>query len=101
MISVEEICDRYESGYGHGLNGDGLDSSKTPHNSPELAEAYQYGYEQGAAKRAVTLMPMYQHKRKEQLAYFYHIPVTCLDLPAEVWAYIRDGHDAKYPERLI
>lgn len=41
MTSVEEICDRYESGYGHGLANDGLDSSKTPHNSPEIAEAYR------------------------------------------------------------
>ena len=41
------ICDSYESGYGHGLQGDGLDLSKTPHGDPELGEAYQIGYEAG------------------------------------------------------
>ena len=41
------ICDSYESGYGHGLQGDGLDLSKTPHGDPECGEAYQIGYEAG------------------------------------------------------
>ena len=48
MISrVYQICERYESGYGHGLKEDGLDLSKTPHADPELGEAYQIGYEAG------------------------------------------------------
>lgn len=41
------ICDSYESGYGHGLNEDGFDLSKTPHSDSELGEAYQIGYEAG------------------------------------------------------
>lgn len=41
------ICDRYESGYGHGVKNDGLDLSKTPHADPELGEAYKIGYEAG------------------------------------------------------
>ena len=44
---IYEICNRYESGYGHGLNEDGFDLSKTPHADPELGEAYQIGYEAG------------------------------------------------------
>lgn len=48
MISrVCMICNRYESGYGHGLANDGLDLSKTPHSDAELGEAYQIGYEAG------------------------------------------------------
>ncbi len=48
MVSrVFMICDRYESGYGHGLKNDGLDLSKTPHQDNELGEAYQIGYEAG------------------------------------------------------
>lgn len=45
------ICDSYESGFGHGMAGDGLDLSKTPHSDPELGEAYQIGYEAGQAAR--------------------------------------------------
>ena len=41
------ICNSYESGYGHGLKNDGLDLSKTPHDDPELGEAYQIGYDTG------------------------------------------------------
>jgi hypothetical protein len=41
------ICDSYESGYGHGLQNDGLDLRKTPHGDPECGEAYQIGYEAG------------------------------------------------------
>lgn len=44
---VYMICNSYESGFGHGLNGDGLDLSKTPHGDPECGEAYQIGYEAG------------------------------------------------------
>lgn len=46
---VYMICDRYESDYGHGLQNDGLDLSKTPHADPEQGEAYQIGYEAGNA----------------------------------------------------
>ena len=55
------ICHAYESGFGHGLAGDGLDLagdgldlagdgldlSQTPHSEPELGEAYQLGYDEG------------------------------------------------------
>ena len=48
MVSrIFVICERYESGYGHGLDNDGLDGSKTPHADPEHQEAYQIGYEAG------------------------------------------------------
>lgn len=51
MVSrVYEICDRYESGFGHGIKNDGLDLSKTLHGDAELGEAYQIGYEAGFAK---------------------------------------------------
>jgi hypothetical protein len=46
-IEVYEICNSYESGYGHGYAGDGFDLSKTPHSDPELGEAYQIGYDAG------------------------------------------------------
>ena len=53
MVSrVYMICDRYESGYGHGLRNDGLDLSRTPHADTELGEAYQIGYEAGKAENA-------------------------------------------------
>lgn len=45
------ICDRYESGYGHGWKQDGLDLSRTPHSDPEMAEAYQLGYHSGSKAR--------------------------------------------------
>jgi hypothetical protein len=54
MNRIKQICERYESGYGHGIKNDGLDLSRTPHSDPELGEAYQYGYEQGREKSAVT-----------------------------------------------
>ena len=44
---VYQICNRYESGYGHGLKRDGFDLSKTPHADAEMGEAYQIGYEAG------------------------------------------------------
>ena len=45
MVSkVYMICDSYESGYGHGIKNDGLD---TPMEDKERAEAYQIGYEEG------------------------------------------------------
>lgn len=47
------ICDRYESGYGHGVKNDGLDLSKTPHADPELGEAYKIGYEAGQEIRTL------------------------------------------------
>lgn len=47
---IYEICNRYESGYGHGLKRDGLDLSKTPHSDAELGEAYQIGYEAGSER---------------------------------------------------
>lgn len=49
---VYQICDRYESGYGHGLNNDGLDGSKTAHPDPEHQEAYKIGYAAGLKKWA-------------------------------------------------
>jgi hypothetical protein len=39
---------------------------------------------------------MYQAEEKQRLAKFYGVPVTSLDLPAELWGIIRDGHAAKY-----
>ena len=45
---VFRICNSYESGYGHGVSGDGLDSTKTIISDLEAAEAYQIGYEAGA-----------------------------------------------------
>lgn len=52
MVSrVYMICDRYESGYGHGWKQDGFDLSKTPHGDAELGEAYQLGYEAGSKAR--------------------------------------------------
>ena len=41
------ICHSYESGFGHGLNNDGFDLSKTPHAEETLGQAYQIGYEEG------------------------------------------------------
>lgn len=56
MVSrVFEICNAYESGYGHGLKRDGLDLSKTPHADAEVGEAYQIGYEAGAERSTGTL----------------------------------------------
>ena len=56
MVSrVFEICNWYESGYGHGIKNDGLDGSKTKFYTSDNQEAYQIGYEAGLAK----------HKRHE------------------------------------
>lgn len=44
---VFQICNSYESGYGHGLFNSGMGLSRTPHSDPELGEAYQLGYEAG------------------------------------------------------
>lgn len=41
------ICNRYESGFGHGLADDGFDLSKTPHEQERFGIAYQIGYEAG------------------------------------------------------
>lgn len=49
-----QICNRYESGYGHGLKRDGLDLSRTPHQDTELGNAYQIGYEAGLKLAAPT-----------------------------------------------
>lgn len=54
---VFQICNSYESGFGHGLANDGLDRSKTPHSDPELGEAYQLGYEQGLEHRDACIPP--------------------------------------------
>lgn len=47
ISKVFMICDSYESGFGHGLQKDGLDLSKTPHSDMECGEAYQLGYDAG------------------------------------------------------
>lgn len=44
---VFEICNAYESGYGHGVNHDGLNSG--PFVDDELNEAYEIGYNAGFA----------------------------------------------------
>jgi len=54
---VYQICNRYESGYGHGIKRDGLDLSKTPHSDAELGEAYQIGYEAGSEKFDASPQP--------------------------------------------
>lgn len=49
---VKWLCDRYESGFGHGIKADGLDASKTPHGDDKEADAfYQEGYEMGLLMR--------------------------------------------------
>ena len=54
MISrVQQICDSYESGFGHGMAGDGLDLAHTQHSDAEMGEAYQIGYEAGRESRVV------------------------------------------------
>lgn len=49
LSQVFKICDAYESGYGHGLQLDGLDNA---HNDmfadPRHNEAYKLGYKKGA-----------------------------------------------------
>lgn len=49
-FEIFQICNSYESGFGHGLSNDGFDLSKTPHTDPRLGEAYQIGYEAGNCK---------------------------------------------------
>lgn len=44
---IVDICEAYESGFGHGLKKDGLDN---PYFTPVLKHAYDYGYERGLAK---------------------------------------------------
>lgn len=51
MTKVWQICNAYESGFGHGFERDGLDLSKTQHSDSELGEAYQIGYEAGEEAR--------------------------------------------------
>lgn len=54
-FNIFEICNSYESGFGHGVANDGLDLSKTPHTDEHLGMAYQIGYEAG----------QYRHKGKK------------------------------------
>lgn len=44
---VEGICVAYESGFGHGLQGDGL---VNPYPSGDFHEAYEVGYNRGSDK---------------------------------------------------
>ncbi len=55
MTRVEMICEGYESGYVHGVKGDGLDITQNLHSDPEMAEAYQYGYSSGMWKLKQTM----------------------------------------------
>lgn len=50
MNHVFAICERYESGYGHGLKNDGLDETKTQHSNPDHHEAYRIGYANGLSQ---------------------------------------------------
>ena len=58
---IEEICDAYESGVGHGLKKDGND---TPYLAIDLKEAWQIGYNSGTEiadeKAAKELSSKYQ-----------------------------------------
>jgi len=46
MVSkVFQICNAYESGYGHGFNNDGLNEKY--YSDDELNEAYSIGYNAG------------------------------------------------------
>lgn len=54
MVSkVYMICDAYESGVGHGLQGDGHDNSKGNlfGDNKDLNEAYCIGYKLGDERR--------------------------------------------------
>lgn len=44
---IQQVCTFYESGYGHGLKADGLDSTKTSIEDKYLSQAYQLGYDAG------------------------------------------------------
>lgn len=60
MTRIFQICNSYESGFGHGYNIDGLDLSKTPHSDTELGEAYQIGYDAGKEAFLEQNMPKQQ-----------------------------------------
>lgn len=72
---VYQICNRYESGYGHGLKRDGLDLSKTPHGDAEMGEAYQIGYEAGEERAAQG--EAVQPEQAEHIATLEHVVDEC------------------------
>jgi hypothetical protein len=45
ISKVYQICNAYESGYGHGYNNDGKDDDY--YSDSELNEAYKIGYRAG------------------------------------------------------
>jgi hypothetical protein len=45
ILKVYQICNAYESGYGHGYNNDGKDGDY--YSDSELNEAYKIGYNNG------------------------------------------------------
>jgi hypothetical protein len=47
---VLKICLAYESGFGHGLQADGLTIAKASYNDAAEGEAYQIGYDAGLAE---------------------------------------------------
>jgi hypothetical protein len=52
ITPVFELCNAYESGFGHGLQKDDAVSPYPPRT--QKAEAYQIGYEEGARRASVT-----------------------------------------------
>jgi hypothetical protein len=58
LFEVDEICDAYESGMGHGLKQDG---QKSPYGSAAETKAYNLGYklgeERAKTEEALTIIP--------------------------------------------
>lgn len=52
ISTTYRVCHAYESGYGHGLQGDGLDNAASDtFSDPRENEAYRIGYRQGLRVR--------------------------------------------------
>jgi len=61
-MEVFEICNAYESGFGHGVEGDGLKGGY--YSDQELNEAYKLGYIEGEAREKKNER-LNEQKRKE------------------------------------
>ena len=62
MRKVYMICNAYESGFGHGLNNDGLNGDY--YSDSELNEAYKIGYEAGQDARNELDMELKENNEK-------------------------------------
>lgn len=82
------ICDAYESGFGHGLQNDGLKMGRSYFASKECADAYELGYEKGleARSKPKTLPEGYRLVEKDYQRIFNAIGAAVQIVPTNAKA---------------